>query len=186
MITAADYAWQDDWQEIYTVTFVKGVDEKEVLRRYGVTEPGEVAYDDLYEPDDESSTVVAARVGEWVLVLEINGWATIDDEFFAALSAGGEAVTVLRHDFSSSGHFAHAVDGELRTRFDPNDPFDRKGAVPDALNDALRDLGLDPDDEDAEWDDGTAEALALASRVTGVVFTAGLFEGSLYGGILER
>ncbi|GAB1819432.1 DUF6461 domain-containing protein [Herbidospora sp. RD11066] len=172
--------------EICTVTFVRGADEREVLRRYGVTDPGEVPVEDLYEMDDETSTVVATSVGEWVVVLEANGWSTIDDAFFTALSAGGEAVTVLRHDFTSSGHFAHAVDGDLRTQFDPNAPYDHKGSAPDALNDLMRELGLDPDDEDAEWDDGTTEALALASRITGVAFTADLFENSLYGGLIDK
>ncbi|GAA4201967.1 hypothetical protein GCM10023074_36190 [Microbispora amethystogenes] len=36
--TADDYAWQSDWEDIYTVTFVRGHDERETLRRFGIAQ----------------------------------------------------------------------------------------------------------------------------------------------------
>lgn len=186
MITAADYAWQDHWEEIYTVTFVRGMDEDEVLRRYGVTDPGELTWEDVTDRTEETDglndMVVVARLGAWVVALESYGWRTLDDAFLASLSRGGEAVTVMRHDYAASHHFGHAVDGDVRTVFPPNRPGDRSGSAPDALLDDMRDLGLNPETEAHYLSGMVAPALALASRLTGVVFTADLFGDALYGG----
>ncbi|WP_459801023.1 DUF6461 domain-containing protein [Herbidospora sp. RD11066] len=186
MITAADYSWQHDWQEIYTVTFVRGADRDEVLRRFGVPEPGEVTWEDIYERVDEmdgqNDMVVAVPAGEWVIVLHLWGWEAAEDPFLAELSRGGEAVSVMRHEYAASHYFGHAVDGDLRTAFRPNYPKERNGSTPDALLDDMRDLGLNPEPEDYYLGGMVAPALALAGRITGVVFTADLFQDPLYGG----
>ncbi|NAS22288.1 hypothetical protein GT755_11405 [Herbidospora sp. NEAU-GS84] len=183
MITAADYAWQRDWEEIYTVTFVKGADEDEVLRRFGVTEPGEVTWDDVYERyeerDGENDLVVVARTGDWMIALHMWGWEAAENVFLEKMSRGGEAVSVMRHDYAASHYFGHAVDGSVRTSFPPNRPGERDGAAPDALLDDMRDLGLDPEPKGSG---SVASALALASCITGVLFTPGLFQDPLYGG----
>ncbi len=151
-----------------------------------MTEPGELTWEDVTErteeTDGDNDMAVVARLGEWVVVLESYGWRTLDDAFLAALSRGGEAVTVMRHDYAASHYFGHAVDGDVRTAFPPNRPKDRTGSAPDALLDDMRDLGLNPETEENYLGGMVAPALALASRVTGVVFTADLFQDPLYGG----
>ncbi|WP_425460139.1 DUF6461 domain-containing protein [Herbidospora galbida] len=49
-------------------------------------------------------------------------------------------------------------------------PLDRRGPEPDRLNRHLRELGIDPAAEDS-IDNPNTMALALASRVTGVLIT---------------
>ncbi|MBO4272322.1 hypothetical protein [Microbispora triticiradicis] len=62
--TSDDYAWQRHWEEIYTVTFVRGHAERETLRRFGITQADMRPYDweDVWErveeTDGESDLVV--------------------------------------------------------------------------------------------------------------------------------
>lgn len=78
-------------------------------------------------------------------------------------------MAVLRHDYAQD-HLAHAVDGHVTTDINPAYPIDRQGTDPDGLNRHLRDLGIDPAADDS-IDNPIPIALALATRITGVLIT---------------
>ncbi|MGW0594950.1 DUF6461 domain-containing protein [Streptosporangium sp. NPDC002607] len=193
-IMPADYAWEDDWQEeIYTVTFVHDLDERETLRRFGVADDNIRAVDDeeLMERIEETEgccdMVLATRSGDWTIAFEYSGWEGTRPETLRELTRnGGEAVSVMRHNYASSHDFEHAVDGRIRTAFRPQTPQERWGSHPDALNEDMRELGLKPEpDEEFQYLPGSIPAaLALASRICGVLFTPALLDGPLLGGVI--
>ncbi|NUT47753.1 MAG: hypothetical protein HOV94_10665 [Saccharothrix sp.] len=172
------YAGDERWlEEIFCLTFVKGVDEAEALRRMGgladttatraMADIGRLrTYDDGY-PDVAS----ALSLGGWTVVFEPQGFE--GSHLVATLSRGTEAVSVLRHDYASNS-FGYAVDGELVTGFDPTFPAHRHGADPDRLLPRMLEVGF-VDDEDEE-DDGRfdapiARSLLVAEHITGVLPT---------------
>ncbi|MFB9185507.1 DUF6461 domain-containing protein [Dactylosporangium sucinum] len=148
--------------EIWCLTFVRGVDAREALRRFG-------AYPDTIVPRtlgdigelrlsfDAGYPAVAAvtDVGGWAVVLEPEGFEAAHT-LLEAVSAGTEAVSVLRHDYAAA-RFGHAVDGVLVTGFDPDWPHRRWGTEPDRHG-----VFAEEDDErDAAW------ALPLAAGIAG-------------------
>ncbi|WP_285586105.1 DUF6461 domain-containing protein [Herbidospora sp. NBRC 101105] len=166
---------------VYTVTWVRGWDVHDTLKRLGVADVAALTWADLYRRDSgtngHSDLVVVAPAGDWVVALQVGGWwFAFDGELNEVTRDGGEAVSVMRHD-RSHGHFAHSVDGRSRTHFLVREPGTRWGAAPDALGDLIyADDHPDPD----------AAALALAAEVTGVSFTTGLFAEPLVGGRVTR
>ncbi|GGK94371.1 hypothetical protein Ppa06_64820 [Planomonospora parontospora subsp. parontospora] len=92
----------------------------------------------------------------------------------------------MRHDYAASHAFRHAADGRIRTAFRPQTPQERWGSHPDALNEDMRELGLEPEpDEEFQYLPGSVPAaLALASRISGVLFTPALLDGPLLGGVI--
>ncbi|NUO96885.1 MAG: hypothetical protein HOW71_35235 [Nonomuraea sp.] len=193
-VTPADYAWENDWpEEIYTVTFVRGLDERETLRRFGVADvnihvvDGEEVIERLEENDGCCDLVLVTRAGDWTVAFEYSGWEGTRPEALRELTRdGGEAVCVMRHDYAASHDFQYATDGRIRTAFRPQRPQERWGSHPDALNEDMRDLGLEPEpaDEFQYLSGSVPAALALASRISGVLFTPALLDGSLLGGVI--
>ncbi|GIH73457.1 DUF6461 domain-containing protein [Sphaerimonospora thailandensis] len=190
-----EYAWQNDWEEIYTVTFVRGLDERETLRRFGVADEDiqPVDYEDFYDRIEETDgccdLVTVTRVGEWTIAFELSGWEGSRPETLRELTrGGGEAVSVMRHDYAASHHFGHAADGEVRTVFRPEWPGERWGSHPDALNEDMRELGLDPEpaDEFESVSDSVPRVLALAGRISGVLFDPAIQDELLLGGIITN
>ncbi|MGW3352295.1 DUF6461 domain-containing protein [Nonomuraea rubra] len=190
--TVEDYAWQHGWEEIYTVTFVLGLDERETLRRFGVAEQDMRPYswEELWERVEETDgccdVVVAARAGDWTIAFELRGWEGVRWVTLRELSRGGEAVAVMRHDYAASHRFMHAVDGEVRTGFRPQWPQERWGTRPDALNGHMAELGLptEPEDELDTWDEVVPASLALAGRISGVLFDTEVLGEPMFGGII--
>lgn len=92
----------------------------------------------------------------------------------------------MRHDYAASHRFGHAVHGELRTGFRIQMPQDRYGNDPDGLIADMSELGLDPYPEDdfQYIVDGVPRALALASRMSGVLLSADFLDEPLLGGII--
>ncbi|MEW9555391.1 DUF6461 domain-containing protein [Nonomuraea sp. NPDC050783] len=192
-ITSADYAWENDWEEIYTLTFVRDLDERETLRRFGVADGNIHLVDDeeLMERIEETAgccdMVLVTRAGDWTIAFEYGGWEGTRPETLRELTRdGGEAVSVMRHNYATSHDFEHATDGRIRTAFRPQTPQKRWGSHPDALNEDMRELGLEPEpDEEFQYLSGSvAAALALASRISGVLFTPALLDGPLLGGVI--
>ncbi|WP_238008960.1 DUF6461 domain-containing protein [Dactylosporangium sp. AC04546] len=152
----------EEFGEIWCLTFVRGVDGREALRRFGAY-PETAAPRTLEELGemklsfDAGYPTVAAvtEVGGWAVVLEPEGFEAAHT-LLEAVSVGTEAVSVLRHDYASD-RFGHAADGVLLTGFDPDRPGRRWGAEPDRHGV----FGEEDDERDDAW------ALALAGRLAG-------------------
>jgi hypothetical protein len=168
----------------FCVTLVRGLDEAEVLRRFGgersrprtltVAQVGELA-EPL--PARYQQLVLVTTADGWSLAVEDNGFEGWRPEVLRALSRGTQAVSVF--DNGSEGYFSYAADGALLVQFELLFPQRRWGSQPDLLLQQMRAVGLDPDRQeppDAELD---TAALALAERVTGVHLDPSLLDGPL-------
>lgn len=199
MAVAEDLSWADAYPgpdltlgEIFCLTFVRGVAEGEALRRMGAL-PDTVAtrtwseLGDLHNFDDGYPMVAAAlSLGEWTVVFEPNGFEGA--HLTEVVSRGGEAVSVLRHDYASPA-FEYAVDGELIIHFDPTFPADRYGADADRLLTAMHEVGFVTGEDDDNFDDnfnGAIErCLLLTERLIGVLPTFDALTGPLTSAHLE-
>lgn len=169
-----DYEWQRNSPlgDIYTIVFVRGLDEHEALRRLGAADEDIRLIDDGDHSYPEGLEVITVRrIGEWTVVIEDCGWRGSHREALCPLSRdGGEAVAVMRHDYAARHRLSYAADGEYLTDINPTFPSQRHGTEPDRLNRHLRELGIDPAADD-HIDNPIAAALAVASRITGVMIT---------------
>ncbi|MEU6742783.1 DUF6461 domain-containing protein [Streptosporangium sandarakinum] len=188
--TPDDYAWQDDLATlgpIYTLTFVQGMDEGEALRRFGVA-PQDVGpltdgnvYERLEVTGGQGDLVMVVGLGKWTVAVEKYGWQGVRPAMLRELSRdGGQAIAVSRHDYAHH-RFAYAADGQVLTSFNPQFPGTREGADPGHLDGHLRELGIDPAADD-QIDNHLPAALALVSRISGVMLTPAHLEGPLLGG----
>lgn len=182
--TAADYAWlKDDWA--FCFSLVRGLDEVEVLRRFG----GERAQPrtlTLAEAGQLSGSfhagypqlILVAKAGSWSVAVEDNGWEGTRPEVLRALSRGTQAVSV-HSTVGALGHFNYAVDGEVLVSFELLFPHRRLGSQPDLLLPQMRAVGLDADRHEPSYDDAVIAVLALAERITGVHLDLGVLAGPL-------
>ncbi|MFC6886489.1 DUF6461 domain-containing protein [Actinomadura yumaensis] len=194
--------WMDDDEplgEICCLTFVKGVDENEVLSRLGAL-PDTLRPRTLAEADGSYEAgypqfAFALDLGGWTVLIEPNGFQGTLIERLTALSQGTEAVSVQRHDYADHG-FRYAVDGTLVTGFEPTWPGRRWGSEPDRLLGQMRAVGLAPapaddadGDEDEDEDDSLLSAyvpaLLLAGLITGAVPHADALAGELSSAEIE-
>ncbi|GAA3031948.1 DUF6461 domain-containing protein [Streptosporangium longisporum] len=174
--------------EIYCVSFVRGLAPEEVLRRFGVDESTmeEVTSDELGErsaegmSDDAAGYVGAVKVGDWTLVIEPGGWKlAVDSEVMARVGRGTEVVSVCCHTYASDT-FAYIVDGEPVVWFDPMLPDARSGSDPDRFVKEMREVGLGPEydieDDGSHIDLPMERSFALAGRITGLPFSPEMLE----------
>ncbi|MGI5150804.1 DUF6461 domain-containing protein [Plantactinospora sp. CA-294935] len=183
----ADYDWLDDHglREAFCLTFVRDPDEEAVLRRFGVEPASLRSLTGLAEATELpfDHLVLAGRLDGWVFVLEENGFEGSRTEVLRAVSGGTEAVSVYTN-VNGNQRFAYAVDGVLRTGFDPSSPVRRWGEAPDALVPLMRQVGL-PEHGDAGWSSAGLDAgLRLADLVSGVHLEADRLAGPLSTGRL--
>jgi len=195
MAVVDDLAWADAYPgqgptlgEIFCLTFIRGVDDTEALRRMGGL-PDTVAtrtwsdigtmhnFDDGYP-----EMALALPLGTWTVVFEPDGFN--GSHLTATLSRGTEAVSVLRHDYASPA-FAYAVDGELVTHFDPIFPAHRYGADADRLLARMHDVGFTTAEDDDNFDAATGRSLRLIEQLTGVLPTYAALTGPLTSAQLE-
>lgn len=169
-----DYGWgkSSGLGDIYTIVFARGLDEHEVLRRIGAADEDiRLITDEDYSQPEGPEIITVRRIEDWAIAIEDCGWRASHMEALCPLSRdGGEAVAVMRHDYAARHRLAYAVDGEYLTDIDPTFPIERRGTDPDRLNRYLRELGIDPAAED-RIDNAIPAALAIASRITGIVVT---------------
>jgi hypothetical protein len=197
-ITYADVSWlARGWElgDIWCLTFVRGLDEAEALRRLGVAEESirPLTYRELTDEGLFPRTALAGRLEGWTVLIERNGSEATKPDAVRALSAGTELVSVLRHDYATD-LFLYAIDGDRLTSFDPRKPAWRYGSDPDCVLDAMREVGVHstylPGDHVTREADISAEAptmneaLMLAARLTGVVLSKEVLNGQLLGGFV--
>jgi hypothetical protein len=184
--TAAGYAWlKDDW--VFCFSLVRGLDEVEVLRRFG-GERSQPRTLTLGEAGQLSGSfhagypqlILVAKAGGWSVAVEDNGWEGTRPEVLRALSRGTRAVSV-HSTVGALGHFNYAIDGEVLVSFELLFPQRRLGSQPDLLLPQMRAVGLDPDRHEPSYDDAVISALALAERITGVHLDPTLLDGPLVG-----
>ncbi|MEU7742163.1 DUF6461 domain-containing protein [Nonomuraea sp. NPDC049158] len=192
-IAYADVDWLANghsFSDLWCLTFVRGLSEIDVLRRMGAEERSirPLTYEELIDEGLFPDTVLAGRLGDWIVVVEESGWDALDA--LEVLSVETEAVSVLRHDYASDC-FGYAVDGELITSFNPMIPAWRSGSDPDRLVDVMRDVGFDPTYAPGDADEREARAvkhpsvdgaLLLAARLTGVMLTQDVLNAPLVAG----
>jgi hypothetical protein len=111
-------------------------------------------------PTVDEPTIAVREVGEWLLVVEVNGWQGSRPEVLRRVSAAGRAVSVY-WNVNATTRFSYAVSGRLLTAFEAMTPGRRFGADPDALETVRSGLPWATGD----W---VPLLLALAARVTGV------------------
>lgn len=181
-----EFRWlsaREPLDETYCVSFVRGLSQGEVLRRFGVDESTmeEVTFDELGGRSVESMRadaagyIGAAKIDDWTLVIEPGGWQiAVDPNICAPVSRGTEVVSVCCHDYASDA-FAYIVDSEPVVLFDPMFPGERLGSDPDRFVEEMREAGLDPehdiDIDDSHIDFPMERSFALASRITGLSFS---------------
>ncbi|QRX89998.1 DUF6461 domain-containing protein [Streptomyces noursei] len=183
--------------DIFCVSFCRGLDPAELLRRFGAPDtpaPESCDLDELLSRvgefvaetrgGDGGGHVGVVRVGDWSMAVEPWGWRATLSDVATALSAGAEFVAVSRHDYAEDG-FVHAVDGELVTAFAPYTPGRRHGSAPDRWTAAMAEVGLDPRPDGQRHDHRIAAAFALAAKATGVAFTPEVLAGPLLVGDLR-
>ena len=115
--------WIRDNREAYCVTFARGLDETELLRRFG----GDLAwarmarYDDweaLEELRQFGNVVQVGWCDNWVFVYEDNGYRGTLSEVLPPLSVGTVAVSVYCN-INAVTCFCYAEDGTIIAQFEP-------------------------------------------------------------------
>jgi hypothetical protein len=185
--TAADYAWfNGHWlRQAFCITLVRGLDEGEVLRRFGGerSQPRALTAGEAGELSGSfhagyPQIILATRSAGWAVAVEDNGWEGSRPEVLRALSGGTQAVSVYRN-VNALGYFSDAVDGEVLVQFELLFPQRRWGSQPDLLLPQMRGVGLDPDWHEPPYGEVDTAALALAERVTGVHLDRSMLDGPL-------
>ncbi|GAB2667804.1 hypothetical protein GCM10027088_53160 [Nocardia goodfellowii] len=109
--------------EIFTVSFFRGLDPSEVVRRFsrGEDHGRESAFDELMEQAGDSSSrtsegraVGVWQAGEWSVAIEPFGWMATLPDVLAELSRDCEVVAITHHAYAED-MFAYAIDGRLVT-----------------------------------------------------------------------
>lgn len=153
------------------ITLVGPPDAEGVVRGFGgdlsAARPMSLAA--LGWPGVDEPTIAVREVGEWLLVVEVNGWQGSRPEVLRRVSAGGRVVSVY-WNIEATTRFSYAVSGRLLTAFDAMAPDRRFGADPDGLEAARAGLPWATGD----W---VPLLLALAARVTGVRLRPEWLEG---------
>lgn len=201
--------------EIFTVSFFRGLDPAEVVRRFsrGEDQGQEAGFDELGERVSKfcfengggsgGGHVGVVQLGEWSVAIELFGWMATLPDVLAELSRDCEVLGITRHDYADDS-LAYAIDGTIVTGYNLTCPHLRHGSEPDRLNGFMRELGMtldrrddehDRDDED-DWDDSAWEtdyfaavprAFALAAKLTGVRFVPEILDRAmLVGPVLYR
>mgnify|MGYP002402604232 CR=1 FL=1 len=167
-------SWLRSHREAYCVTFAQGLDEAELLRRFG----GDLSQARSIRSDDWETVEELQLFGEVVQVGWCNGWAfAYEDngfrgtfpEVLRSVSARTVAVSVFRN-VNAVTRFCYAEDGTIIADFDPIDPpfEDASPRVQALLHQAgiTRERGEEDDEEDSyDFVEGMF-VLAEAARVS--------------------
>ncbi|MGP3974150.1 DUF6461 domain-containing protein [Streptomyces sp. 8N114] len=204
-VTAADFTWLAEryptLSEGHCLTYVRGLDPDEALRRMGVTEAmrtlsgvAEVckAAEEAWDEYDDDKLFVAAVEAEgagedgtaapWTLLVEPNGFLGNDSSRQEALSRQSALVSHY-YNIGAGDHFHWVEDGRLRLHFEPLFPAQREGSDAEQVAGVLRESGFDlREGEERDFRLCTEAAFALAARLTGVLLTPQLLDSLRYTG----
>ncbi|MFG1860936.1 DUF6461 domain-containing protein [Microbispora bryophytorum] len=187
-LSRADFNWLDEdgvLGHAWSLTFVRGVDEAEALRRLGA----EQADIHLFTNEDcpLPEAVRAWRSGDWTVIIEVADCNLVDPDVTDALSAQTETITIFSN-VNGWSRFEHVIDGRVTTSFDPLSAYFREGDEPDRFVVEMRAAGFDPDsDPDGDFDlpDDHGSLFVLTALLTGVVLTRQVFDGPLPGALVK-
>jgi hypothetical protein len=160
--------------ESLTVLTVAGKSREQVAAAIDVDLGQSLHSEDLVEAGDIDRTAWAiVEVPGGALAIETTGYGDPTRGALRALSEGGGAAAVVRHNIQAHLRFGCARDGDLLFDDDEYMYIEDPNVVPAVLR-PLFDLAWDDlDDEVAgEGPDGFAIGLAMAELVTGVEVTA--------------
>lgn len=176
-------AWLNDHSETYSITFAQGLDETELLRRFG----GNLAQARLIYHDDWDAIEELRLFGDvvqvgycdgWAFAYEYDGYRSILPKVMRRVSAGTVAVSVLC-SINADTFFHYAEDTKIVAGFDPlNISFDDASPRVQAL---LRQAGITREmveDEENDYD-FVGAMLALAEAVGARLDRASLTEKPL-------
>ncbi|MGW3288324.1 DUF6461 domain-containing protein [Streptomyces sp. NPDC001002] len=186
---ARDYAWLRErhagLREAYCITLADGIAPADLLSAVGGTGHGTriTGVAGLFEPSFDcwertggaELFVAVAALGDWALMVEVNGYLGVSSSAIRTVSAGRTVVSHHRN-VDAVDHFLWLADGELLLHFEPLFPHRRDGSGADSHLVAMRESGfqLDPDQESDHQH--TEAAFALAERITGIRLTAELLD----------
>ncbi len=183
---AGDYRWfaaNTDLSKGFSFVWVKGLETKEVLQRLGGEELERVYWNQLVSSGDgqrgDASRMFfgIARMSEtWVLVVEDNGTLGTTESLLRPLSRG---TTVISHYRAANGRsrLLLLTDQAVDLDADPVTGKSRAGGRATELAPTLAAVGFGASNDPAQ---GTAAALALTERLTGVAMTQELLNSRTY------
>ncbi|MGI5145726.1 DUF6461 domain-containing protein [Plantactinospora sp. CA-294935] len=166
------------------LSFVAGVDEAELLRRYGA-EPARAVPRDRLAAGDLAGTwtegyrpvVRVGRAGAWAFAAEERDAQGARPEVLRRLSAGTRAVAV--HYIGTATRFALYEDGTLVTGYDTLRPEQSTGSRPDLFAPTLRAAGLLPPPPDRYPDEDLPALLDVLRAELGIELDATTLLGAL-------
>lgn len=119
-------SWLRSHSEAYCVTFAQGLDEAELLRRFGgdLSQARSIHYDDWETVEELQLFGEVVQVGwcnGWAFAYENNGFRGTLPEVLRSVSARTVAVSVYRN-VNAVTRFCYAANGTIVAHFDPIDP----------------------------------------------------------------
>ncbi|MEV6495109.1 DUF6461 domain-containing protein [Actinoplanes sp. NPDC051633] len=194
MPTAADYTWFDgDDNELvngFSIFWVKGLTPQQVITRIGGTVIDNVSWsglvDQFYEGERSRWLAGVVDLGGWSFVLDLTGFASIEEDTVTRLSKGTTAISQFLN-VELDDNFRLVEDGDVKLDFAPWEPTHRQGMAPDSLLPVMEQIGFDLSQHDLDLSDPnykkpytTEAALALAEYLTGIRLTLGLLRSQDY------
>ncbi|MBB6036492.1 DUF6461 domain-containing protein [Phytomonospora endophytica] len=190
--TSADYGWLEEGDagltEAYCLTFLRGLSPEAVLEALGAEPTGTVVgveplHDAAFEVWErhhgDRVHVAATAVGDWTVLVEVNGYLGTFEEVMMPLSAGGGRVVSHFRNVNAVDHFNLWDDGEHRLHFEPLFAHHREGPDAEALTGEMAAAGFDLA-EDGGYEAHTEAAWALAERLTGVRVTPEMIVSAVF------
>ncbi len=169
----------------FCLSFVHGVGEAELLRRFGAqprtavprTRQEALDVQDMWT-EGFLPVVRVGRAGDWAFAVEEGHWEATRPEVLRRLSTGTHAVVLHHSGFTS---FALATDGRTVTTYDTRHPDERAGSEPDLLLAELRAARLVPLDHQRYPDEDVYALLDVLRTRLGIAFDGTALSGPLPG-----
>ena len=172
-------------RDAYCITLAGNIAPRDLLTTVGGAGPGTriTGVAGLFKPTFDcweraggaELFVAVAALGDWAVMVEVNGWLGVSSRPMRTVSAGR---TVVSHHRSGGevDHFLWLEDGELLLHFEPLLPSRRDGSGADRHLVEMRESGFRLGHGEELDLDHTEAAFALAERLTGIRLTAELLD----------